>query len=119
MSAIRFDRAEGTSTALSPSRDPDARGLSSSPILETSGEGTFLPIPSIGPSCFPSEKLTDRRWPSLFAGVWTLLRLGSFKADIGVALVLFIADRGAGVGAVLTAGRGGFGVARGDLNIQD
>lgn len=63
MLAILFDLADGTRTALllSPTLDPDARGLPSSPTAEPSGVGMFLPMPRIGPSCFPSEKLTDRR----------------------------------------------------------
>ena len=63
MFAIRLDRADGTRTALLLSliREPEARGLSSSPDADTSGVGMFLPMPTIGPSCLPSEKLTDRR----------------------------------------------------------
>lgn len=40
----------------------------------------------MGPSRFPSEKLTERMWPSLWDGVSYLRRLVSLRAELGVLL---------------------------------
>src|SRR5271154_2216876 len=75
ISAIRFDLPDGTK--LLGSRE----GASSTLLVP------FLPIPRIGPSLLPSEKLTDRRGPCSFpVGVGFSRLTGAFRADTGVGL---------------------------------
>ena len=92
-----------------PSTTGTSLSLSISVELVVSGVGAFLPTPRIGPSLFPSEKLTERRCINRFEGVCIRFRLGSFMAETGVTLLLFMAERVIGVGTFWTR-VGGLGV---------